>query len=495
MYSVYFIVSKKEYSGRIRLYYPLEEHQLQYLGTETNPLLAMRKISAIRAQIVVFDSQASALSYDQFMSFLENNKIFCAVIVLTSDAAANQSLSMPAPAAWLDIHELTPENISHAFAEAIDRISSIDQAPNEAVFIPKLPDAFLKACLASDNRTVSVSGSTTFFPKNLWRQWYFYLISAESAFTSDLVQRFGLHCIKTFHCPFYINRITEHDLLLISGQALHTLTKETLSVLFSALPFNLLRSSCSKLDHIPAELCRLVQCSSRCRYFCLRNIDVKIDFFANRSAQIDFSAAEQLTENLLTVILTRDSQGVEATMNVLFSDLITMTLNLDYADAVYALLFRIGVLLNCITDSKTELSLYQRGASLKTDQQRMTAAFKACTTKQSTRLQAMNDVTLKALFYASMHYHEPHKLSDAADAAGVTTSYLCTVLKSTTDTTYNKLLTELRLTHACYLLVNRTELSVSAVAHTVGFEDSNYFSKVFRHNMGVTPLHYQKEGN
>lgn len=492
MYSVYFIVSKKEYSGQIRLYYPLEDHNFQYLGTETNPLLAMRKITAIRPQIIIYDSQISSLSYEQFMDFLENNEISLAVIVLNSGSTPIQDPN--APASWLNIQTLTPENISLAFTSAVEHIVANEQKVDEAIFIPRLSEDFLKACLDSDTRIASFTGSATLFPKVLWHKWHFYLIFSENSLTTAIQQNFELHCIRTIHNPFYINRITEHELLVISGNPLKDFTIEKLNGIFPDSSFGLITSSCSRAENIPTELCLLVQYSSRCRYFHLKNREIKTDFFINHSVQNDFSSAENVTEKLLLAILTRDLSGIEHNMNALFSDLIFATLNIDYAEAVYTLLVRICTLLNCLADSQTDLSLYRRGSSLKADQHRMTEELKSFAASQPDLFQNINDVVIKVLFYAAMHYHEQHKLSDVANAAGVTNSYLCTLLKSSADTTYNKLLTDLRLSHARYLLINHPELSVAAIAHTVGFEDPNYFSKVFKQKTGKTPLHYQKEG-
>lgn len=48
-----------------------------------------------------------------------------------------------------------------------------------------------------------------------------------------------------------------------------------------------------------------------------------------------------------------------------------------------------------------------------------------------------------------------------------------------------------RLEHACELL-RATRLSISAIFLECGFESANYFSRIFRQEMGMTPSAYRK---
>ena len=55
----------------------------------------------------------------------------------------------------------------------------------------------------------------------------------------------------------------------------------------------------------------------------------------------------------------------------------------------------------------------------------------------------------------------------------------------------NRYLTKMRLHHALSLLVCTT-LSIAEIAARTGFVRSNYFGRVFRENVGVTPLEYRR---
>ena len=57
--------------------------------------------------------------------------------------------------------------------------------------------------------------------------------------------------------------------------------------------------------------------------------------------------------------------------------------------------------------------------------------------------------------------------------------------------TLTKYIEKQRIEKACSLL-STFDMSVSEVAGEVGYLDSNYFSKVFSKQMGLTPTEYKK---
>ena len=59
-------------------------------------------------------------------------------------------------------------------------------------------------------------------------------------------------------------------------------------------------------------------------------------------------------------------------------------------------------------------------------------------------------------------------------------------------TSADRYLIRLRLSHAEALLAG-TDLPMTEVAERSGFDDSNYFSRVFRRNRGCSPREYRKQ--
>ena len=73
-------------------------------------------------------------------------------------------------------------------------------------------------------------------------------------------------------------------------------------------------------------------------------------------------------------------------------------------------------------------------------------------------------------------------------------SYFSHSFKSYTGKSFREYLTDIRLNYAKQLLEHST-LNVTQISFSVGFNDSNYFSNVFKQKIGVSPLLYRKSKN
>lgn len=97
-----------------------------------------------------------------------------------------------------------------------------------------------------------------------------------------------------------------------------------------------------------------------------------------------------------------------------------------------------------------------------------------------------------ARHFMDLHYHDPIQMTDVAEFVGVHPNYLATIFKKETNTTPKNYLTSLRIRKAKELLLE-TRDSVSYVSQSIGFSDSLSFSKFFKKETGLSPLHYRKE--
>lgn len=88
-------------------------------------------------------------------------------------------------------------------------------------------------------------------------------------------------------------------------------------------------------------------------------------------------------------------------------------------------------------------------------------------------------------------YKEDINLDIIAKAVNANRYYLSHIFKAETDFSPMQYVTRLRLGEAQNLLIN-TDLSVTEIAAAVGYNDSNYFQKVFRRNVGLTPGNYRR---
>jgi two-component system response regulator YesN len=73
----------------------------------------------------------------------------------------------------------------------------------------------------------------------------------------------------------------------------------------------------------------------------------------------------------------------------------------------------------------------------------------------------------------------------------VSNVYLCIRFKEKAGKTFVRFLTELRIQEAEKLLHN-SDMKVTAIAENVGFDNSSYFTKIFKRETGLTPAEYRK---
>ena len=90
-------------------------------------------------------------------------------------------------------------------------------------------------------------------------------------------------------------------------------------------------------------------------------------------------------------------------------------------------------------------------------------------------------------------YHEPISLRDVADAVGLTTGHLTTVVGRRTGRTVQQWITERRMREARRLLAD-TDLAVGEIAHRVGYREAGYFVRRFRAAHGVPPAAWRRAG-
>ena len=96
-----------------------------------------------------------------------------------------------------------------------------------------------------------------------------------------------------------------------------------------------------------------------------------------------------------------------------------------------------------------------------------------------------------------MHENIERKLTldDLARQAGLSTSHLSLLFHKKTYYSPLQYLNHLRIQKACQLL-DFTDMKINQISPKIGFEDSLYFTRIFKKNMGMSPSEYrlQKKG-
>ncbi|WP_300022033.1 AraC family transcriptional regulator [uncultured Maribacter sp.] len=110
---------------------------------------------------------------------------------------------------------------------------------------------------------------------------------------------------------------------------------------------------------------------------------------------------------------------------------------------------------------------------------------KTLSSTEGERLQDIFDFVFK-------NFQQPISLDEIAKMACMTQNAFCRFFKQRTDKTFFQFLIELRVAHACQLLISNKELTVNMIAELSGFNSISNFNKKFKKIKGITPTQYQQ---
>jgi AraC-like DNA-binding protein len=101
------------------------------------------------------------------------------------------------------------------------------------------------------------------------------------------------------------------------------------------------------------------------------------------------------------------------------------------------------------------------------------------------------DIT-NIVHYIHANYQEELRLAFIAEQFGFSQSHLSESIKRTTGQTFLHLLHDIRIRHACSLLVS-TNRNISDIALEVGYGSYKTFTRIFRETKGVIPTEYRRK--
>ena len=101
-----------------------------------------------------------------------------------------------------------------------------------------------------------------------------------------------------------------------------------------------------------------------------------------------------------------------------------------------------------------------------------------------------NPIIKKAEEYIEKHMAGDLSLEEVAEAINVSPSYLSRMFKEIKGENYINYLTDMRLRRARELLKN-PRTPIKEISADVGFNDQNYFSRIFKNKFGMTPTEFR----
>ena len=94
--------------------------------------------------------------------------------------------------------------------------------------------------------------------------------------------------------------------------------------------------------------------------------------------------------------------------------------------------------------------------------------------------------------YINVHYTEPLRLRDVAEAFNVSGEHLSRLFRKELNLTFKEYLYSVRMTYACKLL-SYSDKSLLEVAMDAGFPDLRAFSQQFDRAYHTTPKEYRRQ--
>ena len=105
-----------------------------------------------------------------------------------------------------------------------------------------------------------------------------------------------------------------------------------------------------------------------------------------------------------------------------------------------------------------------------------------------------NVVATWADTYIRMNFDRPITASKVAEALGYNVDYLGRIYKQTYDCTLTETIHRRRIHKACEYLLN-SKLTINQIASNCGFNDTDYFRRIFKRFMQISPNDYRIENS
>lgn len=207
----------------------------------------------------------------------------------------------------------------------------------------------------------------------------------------------------------------------------------------------------------------------------------------------------EFKNQILAKIQNGDSNGVKTFLELYTSELISSNMPLDkIKNSFFELIVTAkNITKTLVKDFYTEsfdnafsvLSSENDINTLKDFSQKM---FLECTSAiTNSKTQDNHPYIKKVCDYVDAHLTEDISLEQMADYINVSSFYLSKLFKEEKGVTFINFISDKRLEKARQLL-EETDYSIKEITAQVGYNDQNYFSRIFKSKYGLSPKEYRK---
>ncbi|MCR5284471.1 MAG: response regulator [Treponema sp.] len=211
------------------------------------------------------------------------------------------------------------------------------------------------------------------------------------------------------------------------------------------------------------------------------------------------SNSAEFKNQIINKLSSGDSNGVKSFLELFTSELISQNLASDkIKNAFFDLIVTANNATQELNKSFSSETFNNAFATLSTENdikliKEFTQQFlMECTHAVSSIKKAEeNPIIKKVCTYVDENLSHDISLDTAADFAGVSSFYLSKLFKEEKGETFINFISDKRLEKSRKLL-SETNLSIKEITAEVGYNDQNYFSRIFKNKYGISPKEYRK---
>ena len=101
-------------------------------------------------------------------------------------------------------------------------------------------------------------------------------------------------------------------------------------------------------------------------------------------------------------------------------------------------------------------------------------------------------VVQRAILFVTQRFKEEISMEQTAEYVNLSPYYFSKLFKLQTGENFSDYLTRLRIEESKRLIAQRS-LSLKEICYEVGYKDPNYFSRVFKKAVGISPSEYRQQ--
>jgi two-component system response regulator YesN len=213
------------------------------------------------------------------------------------------------------------------------------------------------------------------------------------------------------------------------------------------------------------------------------------------------SLSKKEKENIMQYLEERDKEGILNFIDYLFDKFRKKNVSVGSVQVIAAELIRIAIYF-CMKYSLEDLREELMEIQLLRDYANKKCA-ELCKLMKQTFEKLMQEYDLherggknyhvvKAMQYINSHYRKDISLTETAEYVGISAQYLSRLIKDEYKKGFKEILNGKRVEIACEMICSHN-YKVKEIAEKAGFNNYNYFFKVFKDATGLTPVEYDRQ--